>query len=82
MTTSLSSTTPSKLYAFQLKLRPLERGTIMPFTGEMVHAAWLEWIRAEAPDVSAFLHEGNKHMGGIGSLSASLLEQPQFAHPV
>lgn len=60
MNPSLSSTTPAKLYAFQLKLRPIERGTIMPFTGEMVHAAWLEWIRAAAPDVSAFLHEGNK----------------------
>lgn len=60
MTLPLSSTTPAKLYAFQLKLRPIERGTIMPFSGELVHAAWLEWIRAAAPDVATFLHDGNK----------------------
>ena len=36
-----SPSSPAKLYALQLKLRPIERGTLMPFTGEMVHAAWL-----------------------------------------
>lgn len=56
----ISSAAPARLYAILLKLRPLERGTIMPFSGELVHAAWLEWIRASAPDVSAWLHEGNK----------------------
>ena len=56
----ISSTTPSRLYALHLKLRPLEAGTLMPYSGELVHAAWLEWIRAAAPDVSAMLHEGNK----------------------
>jgi CRISPR-associated endoribonuclease Cas6 len=55
-----SSTTPSRLYALHLKLRPLEAGTLMPYSGELVHAAWLDWIRAAAPDVSAMLHEGNK----------------------
>ncbi len=55
-----SLTTPSKLYAFLLKLRPLQAGTIMPFTGEMVHAAFLNWLRAAAPDVAAWLHEGSK----------------------
>lgn len=55
-----SATAPAKLRALLLKLRPLERGTLMPFSGELVHGAWLEWIRAAAPDVSAMLHDGNK----------------------
>src|SRR5438270_13461120 len=53
-------TAPSKLYAIHLKLRPLERGTLMPFSGELVHGAWLGWIRNAAPDVAAALHDGNK----------------------
>ena len=32
----------------------------MPFSGELVHAAWLEWLRSAAPDVATWLHEGNK----------------------
>jgi hypothetical protein len=32
----------------------------MPFTGELVHAAWLDWFRSAAPNVAAWLHEGNK----------------------
>src|SRR5436305_10938851 len=52
--------TPTKLYALQLKLRPLEHGTLMPFSGELVHGAWLNWIRAANPDLAALLHEGNK----------------------
>ena len=32
----------------------------MPFSGELVHAAWLDWIRAAAPDVANMLHDGNK----------------------
>ena len=55
-----SSTSPAKLYAIVLKLRPLERGTLMSFSGELVHGAWLEWLRAAAPDVADWLHEGNK----------------------
>src|ERR1700753_633507 len=51
---------PSKLYALLLKLRPLERGTLMPFSGELVHGAWLNWIRNYAPDVATMLHEGNQ----------------------
>ena len=35
----LSTATPARLYALMLKLRPLERGTIMPFSGELVHGA-------------------------------------------
>lgn len=52
--------TPAKLYAFLLKLRPLQYGTLMPFSGELVHAAWLDWLRSAAPDVATWLHEGNK----------------------
>src|SRR5438309_8814338 len=55
-----SLTTPSKLYALQLKLRPLQAGTLMPFSGEMVHGAFLNWLRAAAPDVAMWLHEGSK----------------------
>ncbi len=51
---------PAKLYAFLLKLRPLQPGTLMPFSGELVHAAWLDWLAAAAPDVAAWLHDGNK----------------------
>src|SRR6202521_1575780 len=57
---ALETTSPSKLYAFLLKLRPIQEGTLMPFSGELVHAAWLEWLRSAAPDVATWLHEGNK----------------------
>src|SRR5579885_2295716 len=60
MTTSSQTSSPAKLYALLLRLRPLERGTLMPFSGELVHGAWLEWIRAAAPDVAAMLHDGNR----------------------
>ncbi len=60
MNTSSQTSSPAKLYALLLRLRPLERGTLMPFSGELVHGAWLEWIRAAAPDVAAMLHDGNR----------------------
>ena len=60
MDISPSSTCPAKLYAFQLKLRPLQRGTLMPFSGELVHGALLEWLGSAAPDVATWLHDGNK----------------------
>jgi CRISPR-associated endoribonuclease Cas6 len=60
MDTPPTLSSPAKLYALHLKLRPIERGTLMPFTGELVHAAWLDWIRAAAPDVAHMLHDGNK----------------------
>src|SRR5947209_14207518 len=47
-------------YTTLFRSRPTERATIMPFTGEMAHAAWLDWIRAAAPDVANMLHDGNK----------------------
>src|ERR1700726_3074586 len=58
--TSLETTAPAKLFAVLLKLRPIAEGTLMPFNGELVHAAWLEWLRSAAPDVATWLHEGNK----------------------
>jgi CRISPR-associated endoribonuclease Cas6 len=60
MNTSFETGAPARLYALVLRLRPLERGTLMPFSGELVHGAWLEWIRAAAPDVATMLHDGNK----------------------
>src|SRR2546428_10167450 len=58
--TTIESAAPAKLYAFLLKLRPIQEGTLMPFSGELVHAAWLDWLRSAAPDVGTWLHEGNK----------------------
>src|SRR5881398_3597745 len=55
-----SPTVPTRLYALLLKLRPLEYGTLMAFSGEFVHAAWLNWLGSAAPDVATWLHEGNK----------------------
>jgi CRISPR-associated endoribonuclease Cas6 len=51
---------PANLYAFHLKLRPIQEGTLMPFSGELVHAAWLDWLGSAAPDVATWLHEGNR----------------------
>src|SRR5450759_4642307 len=60
METPFPTQAPNKLYAFQLKLRPLQQGTLMAFSGELVHGAWLKWLSFAAPDVSNWLHEGNK----------------------
>src|SRR5258707_12673787 len=49
-----------RLYALLLRLRPLQQGTLMPFSGELVHGAFLNWLRVSAPDVVAWLHEGHK----------------------
>lgn len=51
---------PTRLYAFLLRLRPVQSGTLMAFSGEFVHGAFLRWLRETAPDVSAWLHDGNK----------------------
>lgn len=56
----LTPTAPARLYAFLLRLRPLQAGTLMPFSGELVHGAWLRWLREAAPDVAAWLHDGNR----------------------
>jgi len=60
MTAPFPTIGPAKLYAFILKLRPLQYGTLMAFSGELVHGAFLRWLRSAAPDVAAWLHEGNK----------------------
>jgi hypothetical protein len=60
METPFALNTPAKLYALHLKLRPLQYGTLMPFSGELVHGAFLTWLRETAPDVVAWLHEGQK----------------------
>ncbi len=33
----------------------------MPFSGELIHGAFLTWLLHTAPDVAAWLHEGQKH---------------------
>jgi len=50
----------NRLYALLLKVRPLQPGTLMPFSGELVHAAFLRWLKDAAPDVATWLHDGNK----------------------
>jgi CRISPR-associated endoribonuclease Cas6 len=60
MNTLGSPTGPARLYALLLKLRPLQSGTLMPFSGELVHAAFLHWLKDAAPDVATWLHDGNK----------------------
>jgi CRISPR/Cas system endoribonuclease Cas6 (RAMP superfamily) len=55
-----SLTAPAKLYAFLLKLGPLQPGTLMAYSGELVHGAWLHWLQEVAPDVATWLHEDNK----------------------
>jgi len=32
----------------------------MPFSGELIHGALLDWLRSAAPDVATWLHDGNK----------------------
>ena len=58
--TQILSAAPAKLYALLLQVRPIQEGTLMSFSGELVHAAWLSWLRSAAPDVATWLHEGNK----------------------
>src|SRR5258708_866186 len=60
MNTASSPTAPTRLYALLLKLRPLQPGTLMPFSGELVHGAFLHWLKHAAPDVATWLHDGNK----------------------
>jgi CRISPR-associated endoribonuclease Cas6 len=60
MNTLYAPTAPARLYAILLKLRPLQRGTLMPFSGELVQGAFLHWLKNAAPDVATWLHDGNK----------------------
>jgi CRISPR-associated endoribonuclease Cas6 len=60
MVPSTTNNSSLRLYALLLRLRPLQQGTLMPFSGELVHGAFLNWLRASAPDVVTWLHEGHK----------------------
>mgnify|MGYP001159367449 CR=1 FL=1 len=60
MNTLYSPTAPARLYALLLKLRPLQPGTLMPFSGELLHGAFMRWLKSAAPDVATWLHDGNK----------------------
>ena len=60
MNTAGTPTVPGRLYSLLLKLRPLQRGTLMPFSGELVHGAFIHWLKDAAPDVATWLHDGNK----------------------
>jgi CRISPR-associated endoribonuclease Cas6 len=51
---------PARLYALLVRLRPLQPGTLMPFAGELVHGAFISWLCAAAPDVANWLHDGQK----------------------
>lgn len=55
-----TATAPNRLYSLVLKLRPMQPGTLMAYSGEFVHAAFLNWLKSTAPDVATWLHEGNK----------------------
>jgi CRISPR-associated endoribonuclease Cas6 len=72
MEMSFAPTTPAKFYAFRLKLRPLQSGTLMPYSGQLVHGAWLNWLKEVAPDVATWLHDDNKRR----AFTCSSLEFP------
>jgi CRISPR-associated endoribonuclease Cas6 len=76
MERATSLTAPTKLYAFLLKLRPLQGGTLMPFTGSQVHGAFLNWLRTAAPEVGTWLHEGSKRR----LFTCSSLQFPLLPH--
>jgi hypothetical protein len=57
---SPSPSLPTRLYSLLLTLRPLQPGSLMAFNGELVHAAWLEWMRAADPEIASWLHGGSK----------------------
>jgi CRISPR-associated endoribonuclease Cas6 len=58
--TSSAPGSSARLYALLLRLRPLQQGTLMPFCGELVHGAFISWLRAAAPEVANWLHDGQK----------------------
>src|SRR5437660_7197041 len=62
--TALASATvpagPARLYVLQLYLRPPQSGTLMPFSGELVHGALIHWLSSSAPKVAEWLHQRQK----------------------
>lgn len=80
-TTDISHGGPTRLYALFLTLRPVQKekeGTLMPFSGELVHAAFLNWLRREAPEVATWLHDGNKRR--LFTCSSLHFSQPMQPH--
>jgi CRISPR-associated endoribonuclease Cas6 len=71
----LAPSGPARLYALILKVRPLQHGTLKSFNGELVHGAFLRWLSSAAPDVAAWLHEGQKRR----LFTCSSLQFPRFA---
>ncbi len=47
------------LHALLLKLRPRESGTILPYAGQLTHAAMLHWFAEVDPMLASYLHEPN-----------------------
>lgn len=78
METPFSVQAPARLYALRLKLRPIQYGTLMPFSGELVHGAFLRWLRSAAPDVVNWLHEGQKRR--LFTCSSLRFNRPAHAH--
>jgi len=50
----------------------------MPFSGELVHGAFLKWLGAAAPDVAAWLHDGQKRR--LFTCSGLHFSQPLHPH--
>jgi CRISPR-associated endoribonuclease Cas6 len=78
MTMIPSSGGPVRLYALLLRLRPIQQGTLMPFSGELVHGAFLHWLRSMAPDVADWLHEGQKRR--LFTCSSLSFSEPMKPH--
>src|SRR5579875_266964 len=51
---------PARLYSLLLKLRPAEYGTLTAFSGDLVHAAFLNWVAMEDRDLPEGLTAGTK----------------------
>ena len=47
------------LHALMLKLRPIEPGNILPYAGQLAHAALLRWFAEVDSSVANYLHEPN-----------------------
>ncbi len=47
------------LHALMLKLRPMEPGNILPYAGQLAHAALLRWFAEVDSSVADYLHEPN-----------------------
>jgi CRISPR-associated endoribonuclease Cas6 len=73
---SPASSLSARLYSFLLTLRPLQPGSLMAFNGELVHAAWLEWMRTADPEIASWLHEGGKRR--LFTCSSLLFPYPQM----